>query len=95
VLAHIAVNRATFPCTGAWVLATAAHVYVYTRLMPFRKGLPQRLAPFRRLIAFVTRPAAENYAPRYYIDPGARYLPWLWVTAALASAGLGCALFSL
>jgi len=81
-------------CGGGWIAFTSLHIYLYAKMMKFRKGLPQSLRPVDRFFAFVARPGPENWSARSYGEPGRKYVPWLVWSGVLAWGMMACVIFS-
>ena len=80
--------HSTVPWLVALLCMAGAHVWVISRLLPYRKDLLEDATGFRRFRDFIDRPVLENYSARNYVQPGLPYLQWLRLTAVLGTVAL-------
>jgi hypothetical protein len=78
----------TYVLAGVFLVTTALHVWLLTRMMPYRKDLLEGTKGWQRFLSFINQSARANYSAQSYQPGGERYLPWLRWSGLLAGMTL-------
>ena len=80
---------------GIFVFACAAHIYVMSRIMPYRKDLLEGATGLRRFWDYASQSVADNYSLRSYEADAHRYLLWLRLSGVVGGIALAATVFSM